>query len=232
MMRMKSRYRVTREEKYALGTALILFVCIVIVVMASNIGSFMEVRPSEITVILSPNSLSSIVIGEPPPLYPGGVPPNPGETPRRARRIIGIPVPVPLVLEDSVHSPAGISGSSKDSTALQPSTSEGRPFDALDSLILRYPGFRSFALKEQAQRRYPKSKRDSVIAWAKEQFEAQMAKYGKIDPATLNMMAMRQNSIYYGPYHIVAPNVGVAIPFSYTDILQKIRSFFEKEPDE
>ncbi len=230
-MSMRTRKRIRREERYALGISLAFFACAVAAIALLKIGSYLNVPPQEITVRIIPGTPAPIVVGAPPPLVSSAGHGRPAHrAAARGTAVTGVPVPVPASQADSLRpfSPGGnVNG---DSSAASDTTGSG--FSAVDSLILRYPGFRSFALKEMLKRRYPKSKHDSLLAWAKANFAQQMERFGRIDPAVLNQMAIMQNSAYYGPYHIVTPSIGVGIPFSYTDLLKKIRDMFEGPPDE
>jgi hypothetical protein len=146
--------------------------------------------------------------------------------------VYGIPVPVPFQVPDTLVSLEKNGKISSDSTSTPGSAGRLSPEGVLDSLIVLYPGFRHFVLREEMKKTLPRSRNDSLLAWAKENFAAQMLRNGKIDPATLNQLLMLQQNQNSGPYHITTPGVGVGIPFSYTSILKQIISIFEKAPED
>ncbi len=106
------------------------------------------------------------------------------------------------------------------------------PEAALDSLIILYPGFRDLAIREKLSRPPLKSKRDSLIEWAENNLAARLAQNGKIDPAMLKQMQLLKRYQNLGPYHVIAPGIGIGIPFDYTAILKDIISIFEKAPED
>ncbi len=223
-------YKVTQEEKYALVTALIVFALLIVIVIILNPGSYLEVHQPEITVVISSNphapsilfsSLSTTT--SPIKVHNGGV-----YQPRRP--VGGFPVPVPDKVSDTSESPVIAGVGSNDTTSTVASGNGKVSQGAIDSLIILYPGFKQFALREEMKKTRPKTRKDSLLAWAKENFNAQMSRYGKIDPTTLNQLMMLQRNQTYGPYHITTPGVGVGVTFDYTEVLKKIISIFEKAP--
>lgn len=215
---------------YALVTALIVFTLSIIIVILLNPGSYLEVHQSEITVVISsnPHSPSTFFGSLSTPVPPMEVR-NGGVRPTK-RPVGGFPVPVPDKIIDTSESPGTAGVGSHDTTSTVASGNGQVPQGAIDSLIILYPGFRQFALREEMKKNRPKTRRDSLLAWAKEKFNAQMSHNGKIDPAILNQLMMLRQNQAYGPYHVTTPEVGVGVGFDYTEVLKEIISLFEKAP--
>ncbi len=231
-MRIPRSYRVTREEKYALASALIVFAILNITIIALNPGSYLVVRQPEITVVLSSNAVTPYYFSEPRSINTGEKDARGIGTPRLKKPSNGLPVPVSIQLQDTITKTIIYGEVSSDMSARVASSGGLPPYNISDSLILIYPGFRQSALREEMKKTRPKTRNDSLLTWAKENFAVQMSRHGKIDPAILNQLAMLQQYQNFGPYHIMTPGIGVGIPFSYTTILKKIISIFEKAPED
>jgi hypothetical protein len=228
-MKIQRSYHVTREEKYALATALIVFALSILIVFYLRIGSFLEVRQPEITIVISSNLRTPCVLYESQSISAPTTAQH-QRSPRQKRQGGGIPVAVPLHVADTAAAP-GVAGNGTHDTSSSVTSHGGlTPQAAIDSLLMLYPGFRRFALYEEMKKTQKKSRNDSLLAWAKENLVAQMSRHGKIDPATLNQLMMLQRYQNYGPYHVTTPGAGVGVTFDYTSILKKIISIFEKAP--
>jgi hypothetical protein len=223
--------KVTREEKFALAGALFMFALLIITIANLDIGSYLEVREPEITIVVSSNALTPYVISGSQSIHRGNGEASEIGSPRKKKPAEGIPVPVSYQVHDTIeaHVTTGRISTGTDS-AIKSGTRY--PLSAIDSLIIVYPGYRQFALREEMKKTRPKTRNDSLLKWSKENFAEQMSRHGKIDPATLNQLMMLEQSKNFGPYHIVTPGIGVGIPFDYTTILKKIISIFEKPPED
>jgi hypothetical protein len=228
-MNIRRSYHVTPEEKYALAAALIVFALSILIVFYLRIGSFLELHQQEVTLVISSNLRTPSILFESQSISaPTTI--QHQRSPRQKKREGGIPVAVPLYAADTAAAP-DIAGNGTHDTSSSMTAHDGlTPQAAFDSLIILYPGFRRFALYEEMKKTPKKSRNDSLLAWAKENFVTQMSQRGKIDQATLNQLMMLQRYQNYGPYHIVTPSVGVGVGFDYTEVLKKIISIFEKAP--
>ena len=231
-MRIPRSHQLTREEKYALATALIVFALSIITVITLNLGSYLEVHQPEITVVISSNVIVPYFFSESRSMYIVKKEVQRIGTPRRKKPSNGLPVPVSIQLQDTFTQTITYGEASTDTSSRIASGGGLSPHNTTDSLILIYPGFRQFALREEMKKTRPKTRNDSLLAWAKENFVAQMSRHGKIDPVTLNQLMMLQQYQNSGPYHIITPGIGYGISFSYTTILKKIISIFGKAPED
>jgi hypothetical protein len=228
-MKIRRLYHVTPEEKYALAAALGVFALSILIVFYLRIGSFLDVHQPEVTIVISPNIRTPFVVYESPSISAPAIVQQ-QRTHRLNRQAGGIPVAVPLKKIDTttVRDIAGNSAGDTSSSAM--SQSEVTPQAVIDSLIILYPGFKRFALFEEMKKTPKKSRNDSLLAWAKENFVAQMSQHGKIDQATLKQLLRLKQYQNYGPYHVFIPSIGPGVTFDYTEVLKKIISIFEKAP--
>lgn len=225
-------YHLTREEKIALTAALIFFALVMTTVFVLRVGSYLDVPQHEIIVVISPANI-------PPSLYswPQSLSSETKKTaaitirpPRKATG--GVPVPVAGQTCDTLElvdkTGEVIAGASSDTS----SGSKSSPQSIIDSLIILYPGFKQFALREEMKKTRPVTKKDSLLAWAKNDLAEKLARQGKIDPAILKQLSMLQRYQNHGPYYVVFPGIGPGMQFDYTKILKSIISIFEKPPDD
>jgi hypothetical protein len=229
MKRQRSYYG-TREEKYALSTACIIFALSIVTIYLLHVGSFLEVRQREIIVIISPNAF--IPFFPPGTLSPPAAPPGVrgGGNKRQKKTGVIVPVPIPDTTPDTSGF-RGVAGNRLyDSSSISVSGSGPILQGVVDTFLVLYPGYKQSALREEMKKSLPRTKKDSLLTWAKDNFMAQVIGNGKIDKATIDQLLMRQRFESYGPYHIITPSIGIGVGYDYTELLKKIISIFEKAP--
>jgi hypothetical protein len=229
-MKRQRSYHITREEKYALSVALTVFALSIISIYLLRVGSYLEVRQQEITVIVSPTTHSPLFF--PSPQSSSATPQGArGEgTHRKKNAVIRVPVPVPGTTTDTSGF-QGVAGNGSLDSASTALLSDGSILQSIiDTFLVLYPGYRQSVLREEMKKTCPRTTKDSLLAWAKDNFMAQVIGNGKIDKATIDLLLMRRRSESYGPYHIAIPSIGPGVGFDYTEILKEIISIFEKAP--
>jgi hypothetical protein len=229
-MKQQRSYYGTREEKYALSTACIVFALSIITIYLLQPGSFLDVRQHEITVIISPNPFMPFIPPNTlsPPTGPPGV--HGGGTRGQKKSGIIVPVPNPAATPDTSIFPGTVGNGLHDSLSSSVSVNGTILPGTIDTFLVLYPGYRHSALREEMKKSLPRTKKDSLLAWAKDNLMAQVIGNGRIDKATIDELLTRKRFDSYGPYHVVTPSIGIGVGFDYTELMKKIISIFEKAP--